>query len=148
MSHLLGFSPSPNLKPNYHIAADCFPVNMKYENKTTHLLKGNTQTFYLAKMLTGRKTDARAHVTEGNTNAGNQSGKQTHIPQITKDQKHSNGVKKTNTECTHTSLPSTCTGFELAQGQLSPVKYMAGVGSDLKYILIPKIITITFDFLI
>lgn len=38
------FFPSPNLKPNYHIAADCFPVNMKYKNKTTHLLKGNAQT--------------------------------------------------------------------------------------------------------
>lgn len=87
----------------------------------------------------------RAHITEGNTNAGNQSGKQTHIPQITKDQKHSNGVKKTNTECTRTS---TCTGFELAQGQISPLKHMAGVGTDLKYILIQKIITITFDFLI
>lgn len=66
-------------------------------------------------------------------------------PKITKDQKHSNGVKKTNTECTRMS---TCTAFELAQGQISPLKHMAGVGTDLKYILIQKIITITFDFLI
>lgn len=138
------FFPSPNLKPNYHIAADCFPVNMKYKNKTTHLLKGNAQTV-LQKCWQVEKRMQRAHITEGNTNAGNQSGKQTHIPQITKDQKHSNGVKKTNTECTRTS---TCTAFELVQGQISPLKHMAGVGTDLKYILIQKIITITFDFLI
>lgn len=53
------FFPSPNLKPNYHIAADCFPVNMKYKNKTTHLLKGNAQTV-LQKCWQVEKTDAKS----------------------------------------------------------------------------------------